>query len=446
MEETLTEAIADYILLRKNLKLEPLQKKRDKALAAANNEAAEAAAQLDYNQAAQPFEKTYAPQTWLTSAATRAWQISLATHTDKFIHSDAKSSTMLVSEYTEDDAPYLVTAKIPKKTLDAAGNAAVLDVAKLLQIERQDDSLAKQLQNGHVDALRHFCQDENLLNTWKDGLLLGLSDSKTASHTLAKQLYFPVGNNEYHLLCPLFASTMAHELYNTVIETRFSEASKEIRDAKRKEEYHDGINVAFNGTALQNFGGSKPQNISQLNSQRHGNVYLLNAAPPLWKSQNKPPFAKESLLDSSFRYLIRHKLRDFRVFLENLPPEKNNVEIRLKRDSDYIHPIIDELFNLAAAIQSLVEHKGWTEDKQCDLQRPYQLWLDPYREDTSFTAEREKNDWQAVIAKDFASWFKKQIKSDKYLLGDPDSKHWQKLLSARLKTFEWATPKLEEIS
>ncbi|PCJ99241.1 MAG: type I-F CRISPR-associated protein Csy1, partial [Alteromonadaceae bacterium] len=58
MEETLTEAIADYILLRKNLKLEPLQKKRDKALAAAENEAVEAAAQLDYNQAAQPFEET----------------------------------------------------------------------------------------------------------------------------------------------------------------------------------------------------------------------------------------------------------------------------------------------------------------------------------------------------------------------------------------------------
>lgn len=448
MEATLTQAIADYIEQRKQAKLEPLQKAQNKVLEKSEDEVEIAKAKVEYAEKAAPIEESFKPEVWLTDAARRAKQISLATHAAKFTHSDAKSSSILVTEtYTTDK--YLVTANLAVKAIDAVGNAAALDVAKLLKLQVGNESLITQLQNNEASALNAFTQNSELLQNWLNGFKLALADEKLSSHTLSKQLYFPIKNNtdevtpNYHLLCPLFSSSLAHKLHKKVTETRFGE-SKDIRDARRANKFDERIEASFPNTAVQNFGGSKPQNISQLNSERYGQNFLLNAAPPSFKSQTKPPLNSTSLFSRSFTYSVSSYLREFKTFLTNLKPEENNFKMRYKRDHHFILPIVDQLMYHATNIQVMAA--GWATEPECKLKHAHALWLDVYNPNESFQREREKLDWQAIMAADFASWLIKQLKNnDKYRLGDIEHGYFSKVCLHQLKRFEHNTPKIGEL-
>lgn len=447
MQATLTQAIADYIEQRKQNKLEPLQKALNKVLEK-GDEITIATAKVEFAEKAMPIEESFKPEVWLTDAARRAKQISLATHAAKFTHSDAKASSVLVSNVSAIDNEYLVTGKLTDKAIDAVGNAAALDVAKLLKLQVNGDSLISQLQQNKADALNAFTDQPELVQHWITGFKSALSDEKLSSHTLNKQLYFPLKSDsseiKYHLLCPLFSSSLAHKLHKKVTETRFGD-SKAVRDARRNNKYHDAIDASFLNTAIQSFGGSKPQNISQLNSERYGQNYLLNAAPPTFKAQIKPPLTQVSIFNSQFTYKVSGYLRDFKTFLINLTPEQRNFKVRYQRDHDFILPIIEQLMLHAADIQLL--EAGWATAPATvnKLKQEHTLWLDVYNPNEAFQREREKQDWLKVVAIDFASWLIKQLKNkEHYRLGDIEHAYFTKLCLHQLKLFERATPKLGE--
>ncbi|KAA1152866.1 type I-F CRISPR-associated protein Csy1 [Pseudoalteromonas fuliginea] len=450
MEATLTQALADYIEQRKQAKLEPFQKALNKVLEKSENETEIATAKAEYAEKSAPIEEGYKPVMWLTDAARRAKQISLATHAAKFTHSDAKASSILVSQPCTDshtiNNQYLVTTSLTNKAIDAVGNAAALDVAKLLNITVNGESLITQLQQNHAQALSAFTDNDELLQTWVDGFKLALADEKLSSHNLSKQIYFPIKSEsndlEYHLLCPLFSSALAHNLHKKVTDTRFGD-SKNIRDARRANKYDERMDISFPNTAVQSFGGSKPQNISQLNSERYGQNFLLNTAPPTFQAQVKPPINNTSLFNRQLTYKISGYLRDFKAFLSKLNPEENNFKVRYKRDYHFILPILDQLMIHAANIQTLPA--GWASESHCKLKPAHALWLDVYNPHEGFKREREKLDWQAVIAADFASWLIKQLKNDeKYRLGDIEHAYFSKVCLHQLKRFEHNTPKLAE--
>lgn len=450
MKSTLTQALADYIDQRKQAKLEPFQKALNKVLEKSDDEVEIAKAKVEYAEKSMPIEESYKPIVWLTDAARRAKQISLATHAAKFTHSDAKASSVLVSKpFTDgktENSQYLITANLTNKAIDAVGNAAALDVAKLLNIDVNGESLITQLQENHASALSAFTDNEELLQSWVTGFKLALSDEKLSSHNLTKQVYFPIkseiGGVDYHLLCPLFSSSLAHKLHKKVTETRFGD-SKYIRDARRANKYDERMDVSFPNTAVQTFGGSKPQNISQLNSERYGQNFLLNAAPPTFQAQVKPPINSPSLFNRQLTYKVSGYLRDFKAFLSNLKPEENNFKVRYKRDYHFILPMLDQLMIHAANIQTLPA--GWASESNCKLKHAHALWLDVYNPYESFQREREKLDWQVVIAADFASWIIKQLKNDeKYRLGDIEHAYFSKVCLHQLKRYEHNTPKLEE--
>lgn len=443
MEPTLSDAIADYIDQRKQAKLEPLQKALNKVLESSEDEITIAEAKRLYAEAAQPIEAFFKPDVWLSDAAKRAKQISLATHAAKFTHSDAKSSSALVNNHEQISSGYLSTAQLADKAIDAVGNAAALDVAKLLKIQVNRESLISQLQQGCADALSVFATDTDQLKLWQEGFKQALGDEKLTSHTLSKQLFFPLKNDSYHLLCPLFSSSLSSKLYFTITSTRFGDEPKAIRESRRKGLYHEKNDIAFPNTAIQNFGGSKPQNISQLNSERYGQSFLLNAAPPKWQSQIKPPLHFSSLFNRQFYFRVGPLLREFKTFLTNLKPDERNFKVRYKRDFQFILPIVDELMNYAASIQMMPG--GWSLDKERKLKPAHALWLDVYNPEEFFQHEREKGDWLPVVAADFAAWLSKHLKNDEhYKLSDIEHAWFEKLCLKQLQAFERATPKLGE--
>lgn len=446
MELTLSEAIADYIEQRKQTKLEPLQKARDKVLEKSDDATEVSMAKSQYHEAAAPIEAAFKPVDWLTDAAKRAKQVSLATHAAKFTHSDAKASSILVTVTELQNSGYVTTASLESKAIDAVGNAAALDVAKLLKITVKGESLIDQLQNKHVDALKAFTDDAALLVEWQSGFEKALGDEKRSGHTLTKQLYYPVnldGADKYHLLCPLFSSSLAHELHKQVTKTRFGE-SKDIREARRKGNFHQALDESFPATAVQNFGGSKPQNISQLNSERYGQSFLLNCAPPTYEAQSKPPLTSASIFNREFGFKTSKLIREFKAFLIGLTEQDRNFKTRYKRDYGFVQPLLDSLFNYAVQIQSLTEHAGWASD-ECQMKREHALWLDVNNPSAAFQTEREKSDWLEIVANDFSLWLLRKLENKQhYLLGDVEQQYFKKLCLHELKTFERHTPKLGE--
>ncbi|ODQ01744.1 type I-F CRISPR-associated protein Csy1 [Salinivibrio sp. SS2] len=448
MENSLYDALLEYIEQNKQVKLEPVQKALDKALKAAASQEQVAIANADYAEKAAPIEAKYEPIRWITDAARRAKQISLATHCPKFTHGDAKATSMLVTEVDKSESRHLTSYSLTDKAIDAVGNAAAMDVARFLKVNVEGDSLISQLQAGHINALKPLTDDATLLETWRAGFSLALNDQTLSAHNLIKQTYFPVEEDKYHLLCPLYSSSLAHTLYNKVRATRFGENVKAIREAKKKQHYHPERWEIFPHTVKQAFGGANKQNISLLNSNRQGEGFLLNAAPPSYQQQPENPSKQTSIFNRRLAYQASHLLHDFRAFLASLTERDRNFATRYRRDHDFILPPTDLVFDYAARVQQQVP-AGWSkgaDDKACRLKREHALWLDVYNPDAQFKREREAQDWLDTVASDFAAWLLRQLEDKQhYLLGDTEFDYIRKVFLTQLKAFERDTPQFEEI-
>ncbi|EMU6613632.1 type I-F CRISPR-associated protein Csy1 [Escherichia coli] len=427
MEKTaLIQFITDYIASRRQPKIDAFEKEAAKRLEQ-GEDASVIALEL------QELEARYLPRNWLTDAAKRAGQIKLVTHGAKFSHGDSKASSFYLE--TSATESYLNTASLANVATDAIGNAAALDVAKLLQTDVNGDSLLASLKRGDYQALSTFAEDKVQLELWVAGFSQAWTTGRPSSHKLAKQIYFPVADG-YHLLCPLFSSSLAQAMYEKLTAGRFSEESKAIRDARKAGKWHSQPDIRFPNLAEMHFGGTKPQNISLLNSVRGGRVWLLPSMPPAWGPLDRAPQKMHSIfaLRGDFNRAASGIIARMTYLLK---VDTNNVHIRTVR-AKYIDELIDLLFMQASAFQQ-EKWQGWSAQSP-DLPRHQQLWLDPWRSlsDETFKQEREKNDWQVTVADDFARWLNYRLKKSSFDVGAVEQKEWrsQSLFAQRMREME----------
>lgn len=410
--EALTAFIAEYIAARRQTKLEAFDKEAAKRDVADRSTLAGERREL---------ELRYEPQTWLTDAARRAGQISLVTHAAKFTHGDSKSSS-LYSETTQKEG-YLSSAALDDVEPDAVGNAAALDVAKLLQTRVEGDSLLTCLKRGDYSPLAAFTEDAAQLEEWIIGFSRALTPGEPTSHKLAKQNYFPAGD-DYHLLSPLFATSLVHAYHQKMIAFRFGDDVNAIRKARREKTWHSQPLVLFPESAEMHFGGTKPQNISYLNSVRGGRVWLLSAQPPQWKRADKPPVTLRSVFTEGSQFDRRANATVQRlVTLLTRSTDYNNRRIREARDN-YIDDLIDLLFLVVSELQR-EEWQNWT--LKCPtLKTHQQLWLDPWRTktDEAFRKERDKDDWLEDVAADFSIWLNTRLRKNLPDVGAVEKREW----------------------
>jgi len=414
-QAALTRFITDYIASRKQAKLDKFEKE-----AAKRPERSDDA--ITFAAERQAIETQYAPRTWLTDAARRAGQISLVTHAAKFTHGDAKCSSIYLD--TQGDDRYLNSASLPTLTADAVGNAAALDVAKLLQTQVEGDSLLACLKRGDHRALRALAQDDAQLALWVEGFNRALIPADPASHKLAKQVWFPVEDG-YHLLCPLFATSFAQGVHEKMVAARFSDEAKYIREAHKSRQWHPQPLVMFRDLAVMNFGGTKPQNISALNSARGGRVWLLSAQPPVWKKTDNPPVSMRSIFASRGQFQIEARTVLTRLSqLMSRSEGYSNMPIRKAVDG-YVDALIDTLFMHASTLQQ-EKWQGWTQDAR-QLNDHQQLWLDPWRcqSDDVFRQNRERNEWQEKVADDFARWLNSNLRQKIPDVAKAEFQHWK---------------------
>jgi CRISPR-associated protein Csy1 len=187
---------------------------------------------------------------------------------------------------------------------------------------------------------------------------------------------------------------------------------------------------------LQQFGSTKPQNISQLNSQRHGENYLLPSCPPNWISAPvRVPLHIKSVFDRQFgrRKRVRDLIDILREFLLRAQ-DVNNIRIRKKR-AELVNYICDELLQFTAEIHELPG--GWSQHSDCRLSPEEQCWLDPWRArtDESFANLRSKSDWKDAVCQRFGNWLNARLTKGRrsLLMGEAEARAWQSTLKEELR-------------
>lgn len=384
----------------------------------------------------QQLLATYLPENWIPDAARRVCQIQQVTHALKFTHPDAKGSSLSMAGNPEAGELQVGTHSIRDQLAsDVVGNAAALDVYKFLRLSvggkslldyacKQDPALAAALSN-----------DAEQASIWMAAFsTLAQAKGQPASHKLAKQIYWPLGKGEYHLLAPLFPTSLVHGVWKTIREDRFSETAKAAREARRAGIPHPQGYREYPNVAIQNFGGTKPQNISQLNSERHGENFLLPSLPPTWHSEAiRPLFHMDSVFDRLFgnRSEVKRLTKELRDFLVSVEEANSSLRIRNKR-AELVGYICDELLQFAAELHEL--ESGWSLDPECRLNPEEQCWLDPERRkvDEAFAAQRCRSDWQESICRRFGNWLNARLNTEKTPMGEAEAQHWQTVLDKEL--------------
>ena len=375
--------------------------------------------------------------------------IVVASHTAKGVHPDlkVKEVTNLAVDFSalpslqEIGSHVLATgSSLMDTTGDGAYNAAGYELYLLLDCPFEGQTLGALLVSHDADVMFAFSQstdgERNKSLPWLR--LLDQKCPKPAVHGRSKQIYWlaegddPSEDKAYELLAPLYPASLAHEMYKQIHQHRFGEMNKAARQARKDKKTYDGVFHDYPYLAVRKMGGTKPQNISHLNSERLGTNYLLASLPPAWRSSEiRLPVHASSVFDKLFiaRPEVRRAVRELRAFLATDP--EPNLQTRERRES-LIDVLVDEMVSLAGEIQQALA-AGWSRDAERfgKLAREEQLWLDPLRaelrEEAAFAREWLWMDWPAEVGKRFANWLNSQL-FGQLPVGDVEARKWKKEL------------------
>lgn len=404
---------------------------------------------------------------WLEKSSNKSGSIKKATHVLRFTHSSSVADGVFLTEKSEDRI--LSTSSLKNRSYDMAhNNGALVSISRFLALKNGATTIFDEIIKGGVDFLRPFSTDEEKIKKWSEGFnKLVVKETEIRTADKAKQIYFPLNNENslddkggicyknYHLVIPIFSSTLAEEIYSRQTVLRFGEEQKIIREEKKggsgvlniTSRYHQTPLIEFPHLAVQKFGGAQPQNVSMLNKGRSwkadkkdkitwGVTYLFDTRPPTWQSQLKPPIKSRSLFGRGFHlpgvkedidYLCEYLLRFERIDLSVKNPE------RLKWIEKWVRSISDEFLIYVASIQKFPA--GWSNSRDIALKPEHQYLLDPFRQDDKFQVDRKACEWQAVVCDDFGWWLNTRLRGkDKKFTPQPEHRYmWAKLLESPLR-------------
>lgn len=395
-------------------------------------------------------------QSLLASGATYAGQIQLATHIIKGVHPDPRidSSTNLNVDPDDLEVLDVVGSHVLQSgfQVDATGNGAynkkILEVYLLLRSEFDGSPVLDLLKNGDPDAISALGGTAEECAMWANSLSR-IDESRCdhlASHGFAKQLYWLVGEDPcddagYHLLAPLYASSLAHRVFALINEDRFSEPAKAARKARWDGQFSERPVHEYTQLAVQKLGGTRPHNISQLNSERGGSNYLLASLPPSWRSRDVQPLLHTDSMFHRFerRKTVRVIVKELLQFLKDNPAPNAQTREQVKAG---VAALLDELLEFGAEHRTLPT--SWSQHPDCDLGPAEKHWLDPYGVAAAVQAGEmsQPHDSARVLSEAFARWLNYQLR-DPLPMGDPEDQHWRKLALIEFEAEDWEVGHVE---
>ena len=366
------------------------------------------------SQYQQECDERFALENWLPDAASRAKQLSMVTHPGKFTHPSAKTSNVIASAQRLDDG-FVRTGNVVSEA-DVFGNAAAMDVYKFLSLVLEDGkTLLEHLEQGTALARQSLSIKSCDFDQLRAGFLaIKAGQQNHFTSDLVKQVYFPLDDG-YHLLSLLTPSGVMFAMKKRIDAIRFSDAAKAAREARRKNTFDpQGFDDIPQLTVI-GYGGTKPQNISVLNSQNGGKAYLLSSMPPELTVRNIR-FPKRNFFGEAFR------LRDCDDILSSLHGifklDLNNIHVREKRDrriDEWFDRVVDRMWQLRIAQADTSQSDNFE-----SLPAYQRIWLD---QDCSEQRENS-DDWLNKLVVEMADWlinaYRRKMRKQAIVLGDDE--------------------------
>lgn len=367
-------------------------------------------------------------ETWVPAAAKRAKELSLATHVCKFSHPDAKAMPIISSPSFENDG-YLRSGNVNcshvENVMDAFGNAAAIGVFNFLSVKMEDGRTIFE----HLEADSKEIKEE--LSFFKDSyqelrrdfLAIKKSSEEIKSDERVKQVYFPLGDGQYHLLSLLTPSLIVSELRSRIIENvRERRASRD----KNSEKYGQVWSEIYGLTEI-GFGGTNARNVSVQNMYNGGKAYLLPSLPPTLAKRAITRPRRDFFTNTVQRNRFR---QDFLYLHTLLASEHNNLAMRdqVKR---VVQTIIDQVMVSVFQLQEV--EAGWSAASGHEqLSLAQKIWLD----DAHTALRQEEGGWMEEIAHSFARWimhtYERFLRDDRITLGDGELLFLQKQVTETL--------------
>lgn len=377
---------------------------------------------IEQNKLNQEAEDRFSPANWFPDAARRASQLSMVSHPGKFSHPSAKTSSIIAHCEHADDG-YLRTGNL-SYDLDVFGNAAAMDVYKFLCLQMDDGRTVLTHLEADSEAIKSVLTiPAASYEDIKQGLLsIKQADNSIKTDRLVKQVYFPV-DDAYHLLSLLTPSGLLSTLKKRVDAIRFSDATKEAKEARKKNEVHaTGYDDLFELTVTA-YGGTQPQNISVLNSQNAGRAYLLASTPPgLLKRDVRLP-TKDFFRNSLRPFLFKESFLELH---ELIKCEVNNRAVR-DQISMVIIRVIDQVLEQVFKIRLF--GIGWSNsDYYQSLPLSQRICLDDFH----LSSRESDTNWVDEITLNFARWilqtYEATLKEKHIMLSDNELIHIRKFV------------------
>lgn len=339
-------------------------------------------------------EEIFFLENWLPKAAKRAGQMSITTHPGKFSHPSAQI-TPIISRSVGNFDGYLRSGNVEVER-DALGNAAAIDVYKFLTLTMNDSKkLIDHIQEDSKLAVSLLTIKSADYETLKNDFLAMIKPvtKQIMTSSKIKQVYFPVING-YHQLSILINSGIVFELKKRIDTIRFSDEMKELRDKKKNNIYSEQGYLELYDLTVIGYGGTKPQNISILNSHNGGKSYLLSSLPPTFKKRDihfpKYNFFRESLKESEYRLTFHALQKLFKT-------DYNNMNIREGRDWR-LQNLVDLIIHRMAAVRDISKEQYIPDTSH--LKQHQKIWLCP----EEYQKRQVEDAWLDVLCEEIARW------------------------------------------
>lgn len=204
--------------------------------------------------------------------------------------------------------------------------------------------------------------------------------------TRLRQVYFPTGEDDYHLLTVIPPVSMMFSLTEQV-ETA-SRSQGRCRD-KESEHYGESYFI-FPDITRAAFGGSQPQNMSCRNTSL--GVDILPSQPPILSGRKIKLPKRNFFSDSLYWRRFSDTLSDLDALFRD---QRHNLETRERRE-DIILDFVETILYEANRLQNLPA--GWS--KETELSDEQATWLDE-----AYGRQRQADtDWIWPVCLDFSRW------------------------------------------
>ena len=395
---------------------------------------------LSARLAAEKDEKTgkYEPAVWLQSAAERAGQLKAATHIIKGVNSKAAGSDFFRLPSSFSPINLLGSHALPRDfTFDVTGNAGAMDVYDFLRQVYEGRTILAWLESGRPEIRAALDPDPDRAAALSEKLLsIKREPERPATDPLAKQVYFliagdPTADEAFHLLAPLFPTSLVHEIHKKVRDDKFGEEAKAAESARKNNIWHGREARSYVNMAIRKLGGAKHLVVSHLNAERRGINYLFPSLPPAWFEKPIRRFKSHSLFNSFGRQaetasLIRELKNMDSAGFER--PEE--IEDRLNH---CLTELIDKFVIYTWKLRDYPP--GWTEERACLWPEEEKIWADSrYQNPADPHEEKACQAAKSKIIRRLASWLVSQVENK----GTADGPAWALLVEKALNEAEFA--------